>query len=44
MSRPIVVMPNVVTRFCGTCAVNYVNFNVMPDEVHALLGGHGAGK
>jgi ABC-type sugar transport system ATPase subunit len=44
MSRPIVAMPSTVKRFGGACPVNYVNFNAAPGDIHALLGGNGAGK
>jgi ribose transport system ATP-binding protein len=44
MSSPIIVMRGIVKKFGGTCAVNQVDFEVRPGEVHALLGGNGAGK
>jgi ribose transport system ATP-binding protein len=44
MSSPIIVMRGIVKNFGGTCAVNQVDFEVRPGEVHALLGGNGAGK
>jgi len=37
-------MSDVTKRFPGTIAVNLVNFDVSPGEVHALVGENGAGK
>ena len=42
--KPYVDLKNITKRFPGVLALNSVNFNVMPGEIHALLGENGAGK
>ena len=42
--RPIVEMRNISKTFGSTRALRGVDFTVMHDEVHALLGRNGAGK
>jgi len=37
-------MTGMVKRFAGTLALDHVDFDVMPGEIHALLGQNGAGK
>ncbi|NPA26082.1 MAG: ABC transporter ATP-binding protein [Chloroflexi bacterium] len=41
---PLVEMRGIVKRFPGVIANDHVDFDVMPGEVHALLGENGAGK
>jgi ribose transport system ATP-binding protein len=41
---PLLEMKGITKRFPGVLALNAVNFNVMPGEVHALVGENGAGK
>lgn len=42
--EPLVSMVNIVKRFPGVIANDHVNFDLMPGEIHALLGENGAGK
>ena len=39
-----VVMKGISKAFGGVKALDNVDFAVLPGEVHALLGGNGAGK
>lgn len=41
---PILEVRNMSKRFGGVRALDRVNFAVMPNEIHALLGENGAGK
>ena len=40
----ILEMKNITKRFPGVLALNNINFNLKPGEVHVLLGENGAGK
>jgi D-allose transport system ATP-binding protein len=40
----LVSVRNIVKRFAGTVALSDVCFDIMPSEVHVLLGENGAGK
>lgn len=42
--QPIVEMRHITKRFPGVIALKDINFDVMPGEVHSLLGENGAGK
>lgn len=42
--EPIVHMKNITKRFPGVTALDNITFDVLPGEVHVLLGENGAGK
>src|SRR5262245_43593113 len=44
MSTPAARATQVTKRFGATLALDNVNFDVLPGEIHALVGENGAGK
>ena len=42
--RPLVEMKGIVKTFGGIHALNGVNLNIYPGEVHVIMGENGAGK
>ena len=42
--EPIIQMKEITKRFPGVVALDHINFDVRPGEVHVLLGENGAGK
>ena len=44
MTTPVLRVENVTKRFPGVLANDRVNLDLMPGEIHALLGENGAGK
>lgn len=42
--EPIIQMKDITKRFPGIVALDHINFDVQPGEVHVLLGENGAGK
>jgi simple sugar transport system ATP-binding protein len=43
-TTPAIRLVNITRRFPGLIANNRINFEVLPGEIHALLGENGAGK
>ena len=44
MNEYILEMKNISKSFPGVKALDSVNFNLKPGEIHALIGENGAGK
>ncbi|MGZ0229327.1 MAG: ATP-binding cassette domain-containing protein, partial [Acidimicrobiales bacterium] len=44
MTQPLLEMRGITKRFPGVLANDSIDFDVMPGEVHTLLGENGAGK
>jgi general nucleoside transport system ATP-binding protein len=44
MTEPIIQIKNITKRFPGVLANDSINFDLYPQEIHALLGENGAGK
>ncbi len=43
-TQPLVEMKGIVKTFGGIHALNGVNLNIYPGEVHVIMGENGAGK
>ena len=41
---PLLELSGIVKQFTGTLALDHVDLDVRPGEIHALLGQNGAGK
>lgn len=44
VGQPVLWMQDITKRFDGVAALTDVSFDVLPGEIHALLGENGAGK
>ena len=44
VTEPAIIMKGIVKQFPGVLAVDHVDFELYPKEIHALLGENGAGK
>jgi len=42
--KPIIELKNITKTFPGVTALSEVNFDIMPGEVHVIIGENGAGK
>ena len=43
-TTPVIAMRGIVKTFPGVLALDHVDFDVLPGEIHALVGKNGAGK